>query len=84
MKRTYSGDDIAAAFNRPLPSTRCANCPHQRWQHRREVDNSSGNPFDMPESFFECEEWDRRTKTGNCKCQQFTDPALPGTDKENQ
>jgi hypothetical protein len=68
----YSGDDIAQAFNRPLPSTKCANCPHRRWQHRRVV--VKPGILDGVEEHFECEQWDRRTKTGFCKCVQFDEP----------
>jgi len=68
----FSGDDIARAFNRPLPSTRCANCPHRRADHRRVV--VKPGTFDGIEEHYECQEPDGRTKSGDCKCQQFTEP----------
>jgi hypothetical protein len=74
----YTGDDIAAAFNRPLPSTKCATCRHRRADHRREIDTTSGDIFHMPEAHFECQEFDGRTITGNCKCTGFVEPARAG------
>lgn len=67
----YSGDDIAAAFNRPAPSTPCANCPHRRGDHRRVI--VKPGMFDGIEAHYECEEPDGRTKSGDCKCEQFVE-----------
>lgn len=71
-KTTYSGDDIAAAFGYPAPSTRCTDCPHARYEHRREVVTPG---FNGSETSHECQAFDGRTKTGHCKCSQFTEPA---------
>lgn len=66
----FNGDDIAAAFGMAPPSTRCTTCRHERGDHRREVIAPGPNGSDQ---HFECQEWDRRTKTGFCKCTQFTE-----------
>jgi hypothetical protein len=73
-RTVYSGTDIAAAFNRPDPATRCESCPHERSDHRREIINPG--IFDGVEAHHECEAFDGRTRTGNCKCEQFTEPPL--------
>ena len=72
----FSGSQIAAAFNRPDPMTRCGACPHPRSDHRRVI--VKPGLFDGIEVHYECEEPDGRTKSGRCKCGQFTDPAVPG------
>jgi hypothetical protein len=68
----YDGDDIARAFNRPLPSTVCASCGHRRGDHRREV--MKPGMFDGIEAHHECERWNGRWKIGDCPCEQFTEP----------
>jgi hypothetical protein len=73
----YSGDDIAAAFNRPLPSTPCTGCPHTRGAHRREIVKPGA--FDGVEAHYECGKRDRRTTTGKCKCTQFVEAPAPLT-----
>jgi hypothetical protein len=68
----YTGDDIAAAFNRPLPSTPCAGCGHRRRDHRREV--VKPGMFDGIEEHHECRRRDRRRKAGVCPCARFVEP----------
>lgn len=70
-RTVYSGSDIAAAFGRPDPATRCTTCPHSRSDHRRVV--IKPGMFDGVEAHYECQEPDGRTKTGDCKCEQFTE-----------
>lgn len=68
----FSGDDIAAAFNQPPPSTPCATCRHRRRDHRREV--VKPGLFDGIEAHHECERRDRRRKSGVCSCEEFVEP----------
>lgn len=70
----YSGSDIAAAFNRPDPNTRCTTCPHRRSGHRRVI--LKPGLFDGIEEHYECQEMDGRTTSGDCKCEQFTEPEV--------
>lgn len=70
----FSGDDIASAFNRPLPSTRCRTCGHERWKHRRVITNP--DLFNGSEEHFECQERDRRRKSGVCPCEAFSEPEV--------
>ena len=67
----YSGDDLAAAFNRPLPSAPCATCGHARGVHRREV--VKPGMFDGIEEHHECRRRDRRRKGGMCPCAKFAE-----------
>jgi hypothetical protein len=73
----YSGDDIAAAFGRPLPATLCAGCGHPRHNHRREVTpDPEGRLFHSTEEHYECTRRDRRRRAGVCPCEAFAEPEV--------
>lgn len=69
---TFDGDDIAAAFGWPSPSTKCGDCGHDRYRHRRVI--VKPGLFDGIEKRYECERRDRRRKSGICPCEQFAEP----------
>jgi hypothetical protein len=67
----FDGADIASAFGFPNPGSKCAECGHKRYEHRREI--YAIHPEPHREESFECDHWDRRRKTGTCPCEHFAE-----------
>jgi hypothetical protein len=65
MSLTFTSNDIADAFGLPR-NTKCVRCHHGRYRHN----HGAGQRADL-EQLGTCQQRDRRTTTGRCKCAHF-------------